>query len=89
MRMMPSIGRIVVYNRPADPTNIAQQCPAIVRSIVRNESAPGSPLSGVNLVVFGPQTDERVYAREMGDGPGCWNWPARIDEPAERSSAAS
>jgi hypothetical protein len=89
MRMKPTIGRIVIYNRPADQTNAAQQCPAVVRSAVINESAPGSPVSGLNLVVFGPQMDERVYAREQGDGPGCWNWPTIIDAPAEQRTSAA
>jgi hypothetical protein len=76
--MVPSIGRVVVYNHPgsADGKFPPKQSPAIIQRV----NAPGTVDESCELFVMS------VYGGiffnrdvKQGDGPSQWNWPPRVN----------
>jgi hypothetical protein len=92
--MQASIGRIVHYTltdqdaaaihsarsdfRDGNSVEAAQVYPAMVTRVWND----GDPEMTVNLQVFLDGNDAYwATSRAEGEGPGCWTWPARAEEP--------
>ena len=66
--MLPSIGRVVVYNHRKFPAKVS---PGIIQRVNDDGTVEMIVFSVYGGIFFN-------HAVSQGDGPSQWNWPSRI-----------